>query len=352
MINSLEENRMIRVLIFGASEGGRKVTRMLKEDNIEILAYVDNDKEKIGQKINGKEVISPEKINEFNYNYILIASMYFNEIIDQLTNMGISKSRIIKIHGLNSDFSESIMKNMYNIHHLKREEYKNIFKEEEIHNVIESYFVCDMNRYNKERNYYFYDYPDYIIQGIDYIRLSTVELISREIKEKNIRGAVAELGVYKGNFSAFISKLFIDRDLYLFDTFEGFHQDDVDIEWKQGFSKSKSRHLEDTNINLVISKLSHQCNYYIIKGYFPNSTVELENINFAFVSIDVDLYKPTYEGLKFFYDRLSKGGYILVHDYNFPTYNGIKEAVRRFCREKDISYIPISDYFGSVVITK
>lgn len=37
---------MKKILIFGASEGGRKVTKMLRKDNVEILAYVDNDRKK------------------------------------------------------------------------------------------------------------------------------------------------------------------------------------------------------------------------------------------------------------------------------------------------------------------
>lgn len=343
---------MIKVLIFGASEGGRKVVDMLREDNVEVLAYIDNDEEKVRKKLNGKEVILPEKISEFNYDYILIASMYFNEIFDQLANLGIDESKIIQIYGLNSNASKNLIEDLYNKQHLKREKYKNIFKDEELHNVTENYFVCDMNRFHKGRNYKLYNYPDYTLKGIDYIRLSTVELISREIKERDINGAVAELGVYKGDFSGFISEIFSGRELYLFDTFEGFHQKDVELEQQQGFSKSKAKHFEDTNIDLVISKLSHTENYHIVKGYFPESAAGLEDVNFAFASIDVDLYRPTYEGLRFFYERFSKGGYILVHDYNFPTYSGVKEAVRKFCDEKDINYVPVSDYFGSVIITK
>ena len=343
---------MIKVLIFGAGEGGRKVVDMLNEDNVEILGYIDNDERKTGQKIYGKEVMLPEKISEFNYDYILIASRYFNEIFNQLINMGINESKIVEIYGLNSNASKDFIKGIYNKHHLKREKYKNIFKEEELHNVIEDYFVCDMNRFHKGRNYKLYNYPDYILKGIDYVRLSTVELVAREIVERNIDGAVGELGVYRGDFSSFLSNAFLERDLYLFDTFEGFHQNDVHFEQQQGFSKSRVGHLEDTNVDLVISKLSHTENYHIVKGYFPESTAGLEDVNFAFVSIDVDLYKPTYEGLQFFYERLSKGGYILVHDYNFPTYSGVKQAVKKFCVEEDINYVPMSDYFGSVIIMK
>lgn len=53
----------------------------------------------------------------------------------------------------------------------------------------------------------------------DHIRLATLELVSYEINSKNIKGNVAELGVYKGKFARYINKMFPDRNLYLFDTF-------------------------------------------------------------------------------------------------------------------------------------
>lgn len=41
---------------------------------------------------------------------------------------------------------------------------------------------------------------------------------------------MAELGVYKGKFAVEINKLFPYKKLYLFDTFEGFFSQDIDIE--------------------------------------------------------------------------------------------------------------------------
>ncbi len=53
----------------------------------------------------------------------------------------------------------------------------------------------------------------------DYVRLSALELISFRIKNKQLVGNVAELGVYKGKFARYINQYFSDRTLYLFDTF-------------------------------------------------------------------------------------------------------------------------------------
>lgn len=41
-----------------------------------------------------------------------------------------------------------------------------------------------------------------------------------------------------------------------------------------------------------------------------------------------------------------------MHDYNFKGYPGAKAAVQQFCKEESIPYIPVSDYYGSVIIAK
>ena len=69
----------------------------------------------------------------------------------------------------------------------------------------------------------------------DYIRLATLELVSYEIAKKNLAGNVAELGVYKGKFARYLNQYFPDRLLYLFDTFEGFDNRDIEREKAKTF---------------------------------------------------------------------------------------------------------------------
>lgn len=183
-----------------------------------------------------------------------------------------------------------------------------------------------------------------------YIRISTLELVAEEIYTRKVQGAVAELGVYKGDFAKCIHEAFPDRVLYLFDTFEGFSSKDVVIENKNNFSTG-TQNFADTNIELVLGKMKNRNNCIVKKGYFPDSIDGLEEA-FAFVSIDTDLYKPIYDGLQYFYPRLSKGGYIFVHDYNNSYYKGAKQAVMEYCNEMGINFVPISDAWGSVVIAK
>lgn len=183
-----------------------------------------------------------------------------------------------------------------------------------------------------------------------YIRLSSLELVSHEINENKVKGEVAELGVYRGRFAKKINEAFPDRKLYLFDTFEGFDQRDITKELSNKYSTA-SVDLTNTSVDIVIDEMPNKQNCIIKKGFFPDTALNLEE-TFAFVSIDTDLYQPIYDGLKYFYPRLSKGGYIFVHDYNNHEFKGSKQAVRDFCNENGVSFFPLSDYAGSAVISK
>jgi O-methyltransferase len=184
----------------------------------------------------------------------------------------------------------------------------------------------------------------------DYIRASSLELIANEIYDRAIAGSVAELGVYRGDFAKIINRAFPDRKLYLFDTFEGFDKRDTKTELENNFSNGE-QDFSRTSIELVLGKMQNKQNCVIRKGFFPETTEGIDD-KFSFVSIDVDLYDPMYKRLHYFYERLSKGGYIMLHDYNNKGYNGVKAALRKFSKEKGAPYSPVCDAWGSAVIMK
>jgi O-methyltransferase len=185
---------------------------------------------------------------------------------------------------------------------------------------------------------------------LDYVRQATLELVAHEINTKQLKGSVAELGVYKGQFAQYINQYFNDRKFYLFDTFEGFDDRDKTTELQQNFSVA-NQDFSNTSVAAVLAKMSNANNCIVRKGYFPETANGITD-NFVFVSIDTDLYKPIYDGLHFFYPLLVSGGFIFIHDYNNDGYKGAKEAVQLYCKEHNIAYLPIADSGGTVVIAK
>lgn len=187
-------------------------------------------------------------------------------------------------------------------------------------------------------------------QHQDIVRIKTLELLAEEIKNNDVKGSCAELGVYQGEFARQINKNFPNKKLYLFDTFQGFDKRDIKNDMEKNFSKG-DQNFSNTSISIVMAGMSHRKNVRIKKGWFPESTKGIED-TFAFVSVDADLYGPIYSGLEYFYPRLEKGGYIMIHDYNNPAYKGAKEAVNKFCEKYYINRIPVCDHSGSVIISK
>lgn len=183
-----------------------------------------------------------------------------------------------------------------------------------------------------------------------YIRVNTLELVSQEIYENNVMGSVAEVGVYQGEFAQILNTVFPEKKLYLFDTFEGFSKKDTDIEVNKNFSTG-DQDFSNTSIDLVLSRMPNKQNCIVKKGWFPESAAGVED-SFCFVSLDADLYKPIFDGLEYFYPKLNKGGYIFVHDYNNDEYKGAKQAVKEFSSKYGVPYTPMSDAWGSVIISK
>lgn len=185
---------------------------------------------------------------------------------------------------------------------------------------------------------------------LDYIRLSTLELVSNEINKNKLEGNVAELGVYKGKFARYLNLYFPDRILYLFDTFEGFDERDVEKEKQKSFS-SGDQDFSNTSVDAVMKLMPNPGQCRPVKGFFPESANGIED-QFVFVSLDADLYEPIYHGLQFFYPKLVRGGYIFVHDFNNDSYKGSRKAVEKFCSEENINFVPLPDAGGSAVICK
>ena len=238
-----------------------------------------------------------------------------------------------------------------------------VYSPEEIYKINFDYIIIAINRHEKDMKKQLTElYGEKILDKIitfeayekDIIWLEERHAMLRrcadEIRRRNVNGNVAELGVYQGEFAKYINRIFLDRKLYLFDTFEGFDDRDK-LKIKEVGIEIQNFTFKDTSVNLVLNKMKYPENIIIRKGYFPESVQGVED-KFCFVSIDADLYTPILSGLEYFYPRLEKGGYIFIHDFGGYSFEGAKQAVLEFCDKYNISYVPMLDNCLSVVITK
>ena len=283
-------------IIYGAGIIGRTILAQLKSNNIEEknILFTDSNVNLHGTFVENIPVISPEKISEYNYDKIVVASlMGFLEIVTAL-------------------------KEKYDVPEEK----------------IDKNFV--------ELQYY---------KSIG-VKIKWLEDFAYIVNLKRYVGNCAEVGVFNGSFASHINRCFPDKKLYLFDTFSGFDIKDVKIEEKinDTYWNVKNMYASSVTIEQILSKMTCPDNVIFKVGFFPDTAKGLED-KFVFVNLDLDLYAPTVSGLEFFFPKMVKGGVILVHDYYTPDcsinegkgFEGIKKAVEEFSLKYKMPYVPIGD---------
>lgn len=137
-------------------------------------------------------------------------------------------------------------------------------------------------------------------------------------------GELAEIGVCEGGSAKIIRETIPEKELHLFDTFTGIIGEQIlDYEKENYKSGDYSASLEETKNNLPYEKII----YHI--GDVLKTREEVKDKKFCFIHIDLDIYTPLKGILDFFYERLNKGGVMLISNYDI-AHPGIKKAVDEF----------------------
>ena len=291
-----------KIILFGAASSGKRVLINLLEKGIkkEKVLFYDNNKEKWGKKILGTKILSLHEFKEMpKETPILISSCMFNEIKEQLKELGFTNFHYVRelLHAerfllkYSKDFIELLKK----------------IKE-----------VCNMDSEEKFTLY------------------SSMKAVS------NLNGAVAEVGVYRGGSAKILCELKGDKPIYLFDTFKGLPETQKKDLVKKGW-------LDDTSLEIVKEYLSEYENVFFYKGLFPDTSEPIKEKRFCLVHLDTDIYSGTLEGLKFFWPRMVKDGRIISHDYNNEDCPGVKRAFKEFFKNSPELIIDIADTQGMVI---
>ena len=318
---------------------GMVVGKYLTLEQIE--GFVDNNESK--KEHLSKKVIQPKELKELEYDAVLVVNLYSKEIYAQSLALGLDVSKFIFCYA-NCDIND-MNKDYAFVEHVVGRELADVIKKR--HHVVRGVEAFGDLCFRGSK----FEGTGYL--DTDYVRTSCFELAVKEIRKRSLPGAVAEVGVFRGEFAQYINFAFPDRKCYLFDTFEGFNAEEALREVKNGnCTEGFVEAYKHTSLKLVLDRMTNLDNVVIKQGYFPESLGGLEE-KFAFVSLDVDFEESIYEGLKYFYPRLVKGGYIFVHDYN-SNLLGVEAAVDRYEEDYGIMLckVPLCDKSGTLVVTK
>jgi hypothetical protein len=190
---------------------------------------------------------------------------------------------------------------------------------------------------------------------------SIVQLIraTNYILDNKIPGAFVECGVFKGGNAIVMMRTLLnagitDRDIYLYDTFEGFPKpEEIDFEYSHGpaletwqrFKKPGDTSeessdwlkidLEDVRKKiLTIGYPSERIKF--VKGLVENTIPGTAPDQIALLRLDTDFYRSTKHEFIHLFPRLSRGGILIIDDYG--ALHGARVATDEYLKENNIAF--------------
>ncbi|MFE4217640.1 TylF/MycF/NovP-related O-methyltransferase [Streptomyces sp. NPDC056844] len=179
-------------------------------------------------------------------------------------------------------------------------------------------------------------------------RLNAFVLATRHIVRHGIPGDIVECGVWRGGSMQACAKTLLslgetDRDLYLFDTYEGMTPPTAEDLRRDGRpaqelldAQGKDRpiwavaSLEDVRAGFEQVPYPEERVHYV-RGKVEDTVPEQAPEQISILRLDTDWYASTKHELTHLYSRLVSGGVLLIDDYGY--WQGSRQAVDEFLEE-------------------
>jgi hypothetical protein len=174
-------------------------------------------------------------------------------------------------------------------------------------------------------------------------------------KVKGLPGDIVEVGVFKGSGIATFSK-FVDiycpnsnKQIIGFDIFDPIKSQSI---------LDKDNLIDKNNMNCVYSRIDPNDRtiqsvqtrldnmkinkkYTLIEGdveeTLPKYLAENPGFRISLLYIDVDIERPTYNALKYLWDRVLPGGIIVFDEYEYHNFSE-SCGVEKFFKERNLTY--------------
>jgi O-methyltransferase len=175
----------------------------------------------------------------------------------------------------------------------------------------------------------------------------------RYIVRNEIPGAMVECGVWKGGSMMAVALTLLglgkqDRDLYLFDTFEGMPQPgelDVAHDGTTAATDFEKTKLSDDSsewcrapldqVQKVVGSTGYDSSrIHLVKGKVEDTIPEAAPDRISLLRLDTDWYESTRHELEHLFPRLSAGGVIVIDDYGH--WQGARQATDEFLAKNSI----------------
>ena len=171
-------------------------------------------------------------------------------------------------------------------------------------------------------------------------------------------GDFVECGVNRGFLSSAIMTYLnwdsLDKQFYLLDTFRGMDERLVADEClASGEMERNKKHLATgfyvQSVDEVRKNFSEWKNVSLIEGAIPETLPQVSTEKIAFLHIDMNCAAPEVAAMRFFWDRLVPGAFVLLDDYAYHGYYSQKIAMDSLAKEKRHSILSLPTGQGFLI---
>lgn len=188
------------------------------------------------------------------------------------------------------------------------------------------------------------DWPSKAHTMIGFKRLRNIRQLAEKALNDNVPGDFIETGAWRGGACIYMRAILkahqcTDRQVWVADSFAGLPEPDQE---KYPHDRGDKHH---TISELTVSLEQVRENFsrygllddqvHFLKGWFKDTLPAAPIKKLAMLRLDGDMYGSTMEALTALYDKVSRGGFIIVDDYNSVV--GCKQAITDFRVQKSIS---------------
>jgi O-methyltransferase len=156
-------------------------------------------------------------------------------------------------------------------------------------------------------------------------------LVYHLLQSEALNGDIVEFGTYKGTTAMLMTSL-SNKKIWLYDSFSGLPEKHA----LDGFDRSfeSGKFAVPVNILLDNFKQSSLQEPTVVKKWFNDLTDSDLPKRISFAHLDGDFYESIFKSISLVYPRMSKGGRIIIDDYNYKALPGVKAAVDEFMSDK------------------
>lgn len=159
---------------------------------------------------------------------------------------------------------------------------------------------------------------------------------------ENVSGNVVECGVGRGRtflyFSYLLSRGGKGRDLWGFDSFEGFPEPTAEDASARNPKKGEWSGVSPENILSVLRVAGIPEDFilhrvHLVKGFVEDTLRQYDRTPIALLHIDLDLYQAYTVTLEMLVPFVAKGGVVLFDEYGVTRWPGATKAVDEFLQK-------------------